>query len=241
METGTDAFGRALRAQHDGDRAYYEVTERDDGHVGAIPVATYFSSYDEWPPQVQAAVDRVEGRVLDVGCGAGRHALYLQERGHAVLGVDVSPRAVAVCEARGLERTAEADVADLERLDETFDAVLMLGNNFGLVGTAERAPSVLGALDAVTAPDAVVFAGSLDPHDTEDPSHLAYHERNRERGRLPGAVRIRVRFRRHATDWFDYLHASPSEMAAVVEASPWELRETIDGDGPGYVGVLGKG
>lgn len=239
METGDDAFGRALRAQLDGEQAY-EVTERDDGHVDAIPVATYFSAYDEWPPYVREAVDRVEGRVLDLGCGAGRHALHLQERGHDVLGVDVSPGAVAVCEERGLEWTAQADVVDLDQLDETFDAVLMLGNNFGLLGTSERAPTVLRALDAVTASDAVVFAESIDPHDTEDPAHLAYHEHNRERGRLPGAVRIRVRFRQQATDWLDYLHASPSEMEDVVAESAWSVRETFAGDGPGYVGVLEK-
>ncbi|WP_067658280.1 class I SAM-dependent methyltransferase [Nocardia harenae] len=39
------------------------------------------------------------GRVLDIGCGAGEHTILLTERGHDVLGVDFSPRAIDV--ARG--------------------------------------------------------------------------------------------------------------------------------------------
>lgn len=239
MDPGDDAYGAALRAHHAGEESY-EVVERDDGYVGPPgDPAVYFSPPDEWAERERVAVDRAEGRVLDVGCGAGRHALYLQERGHAVVGIDASPGAVEVSRDRGVD-ARECDVADVRDLDEEpFATVFMGGNNFGLVGTRATAPRILGGLAAVTADDAQILAQTRDVHATTDPDHLAYHEFNRERGRLPGALRIRVRHGMRATPWFDYLMVSPAEMREVVEPTPWHVAEVLepndlDADGQYY-------
>jgi SAM-dependent methyltransferase len=240
MESDADAFGRALRAHHEGEEAF-EIVERDDGFVSVGPGPAYFAEYEDWPACERRAMDHVEGRVLDVGCGAGRHALHLQDRGRDVVGIDVSPGAIEVCRGRGLDRAEVLDVTDVAELDGPFDTALMLGNNFGLVGTAERAPAVLGALAEITASDALLVAQSMDPHDTDHPAHRASHERNRERGRLPGAIRQRVRFEQYATDWYDYLHASLEEMREVVADTPWQVTETDECSGGTYVGLLRKG
>jgi SAM-dependent methyltransferase len=236
-----DAYGEALRAYHETGESF-EVVERDDGFVGSPgDPALYFSDPDEWAAHERAALDRAEGRVLDVGCGAGRHALYLQERGHDVVGIDVSPGAVAVSRDRGVD-ARECDIADVRDLDAgTFDTVVMGGNNFGLVGTRATAPHIFGGLAAVTSNDARILAETSDVHATEDPDHLAYHEFNRERGRLPGALRIRVRYRRHATPWFDYLMVSPEELRAVLEPTVWELVDVFEADeGTQYYADLRK-
>jgi SAM-dependent methyltransferase len=78
-------------------------------------------------------------RVLDVGCGPGRHSLALASRGYDVLGVDASPDFVARAEtaagAAGLPATfAVLDVRTLE-YEEEFDAVICLcQGGFGLLG-----------------------------------------------------------------------------------------------------------
>ena len=56
------------------------------------------------------------GRALDVACGRGRHALFLAERGLAVVAVDRDPAAVAALRAEAARRVLalEARVADLE-------------------------------------------------------------------------------------------------------------------------------
>jgi 2-polyprenyl-3-methyl-5-hydroxy-6-metoxy-1,4-benzoquinol methylase len=55
----------------------------------------------------------VKGRVLDIGCGAGRHSLYLQNQGFQVLGIDNSPLAVKVAKLRGLKRVKVMSIEDI--------------------------------------------------------------------------------------------------------------------------------
>ena len=239
--TTGDAFGEALRAHHE-DRHGYVIVERDDGVVSpSVGGEFYFSPPEEWSEHERVAVEMAEGRVLDVGCGAGRHALALQDRGHDVTAIDVSAAAVEVARDRGVEDARVVDVADVaDELDPTYDTVCMLGNNFGLVGTAERAPSVLDALADVTAHDGQLLAESMDPTATDERVHLDYHESNRERGRLPGAVRQRIRFEDLATPWHDYLHAAPETMRDLVAETHWTLTDVIEGERSGYVGQLTK-
>jgi SAM-dependent methyltransferase len=85
-------------------------------------------------------------RVLDACCGRGRHARELTARGYRVVGVDLDAEAVA--EAERLEPDAEfrqLDVRELASLDREFDAVVSLGQTFGLFD-AEANAAVLRAM-----------------------------------------------------------------------------------------------
>lgn len=77
-------------------------------------------------PAVRTLVDGLApGRALDAACGTGRHAGYLAERGHEVVGVDGSPEMLARAVAR--VPTAGFLLGDLERLpvaDSAFDVVV---------------------------------------------------------------------------------------------------------------------
>jgi SAM-dependent methyltransferase len=75
------------------------ITERNDGFIETEDPRIWFSKYDEWLDVEKKAMGYVKGRmVLDIGCGTGRHALYLQkERGFDVFGIDKSPLAIKIC------------------------------------------------------------------------------------------------------------------------------------------------
>ena len=81
----------------------------------------------------QVALQKAKGRVLDVGCGAGSHSLYLQnELGLDVKAIDISPRAIAACYLRGIREAQVQDVMTLE--GEKFDTILLLMNGAGMCG-----------------------------------------------------------------------------------------------------------
>ena len=91
MKPEEDAVGQEIWAYYQG-REVFEIWERDDGYIAAYSTEPkrYFLEYDDWALHEKKAMEFVKGEVLDIGCGAGRHSLYLQKRGFDVLGIDSS-------------------------------------------------------------------------------------------------------------------------------------------------------
>ncbi len=242
MKASEDAYGRALLAQYESGEPVAEFIERSDGYMdtGADPGA-YFETYREWPVAERRAICFAKGRVLDIGCGAGRHSLYLQEKGLAVTGVDSSPGAIQVCKLRGLRRALVRPISDIDKFKPgSFDTVLMLGNNFGLFGSAAGAKRLLKKLSRITSQDARIIAGTRNPHLTTDPDHLRYQRLNRQRGRMPGQIRLRVRYGRIIGPWFDYLLVSPKEMETLLKDSGWGIEQLIGSGEPSYYAIIRK-
>jgi hypothetical protein len=144
--------------------------------------------------------------------------LHLQKRGHEIVGIDNSPLAIRVCIERGVEDVRLMSITQLSSRLGRFDTILMMCNNFGLLGGMERAKWILKRLKGLTTRDAKIIGASTDPYRTENPHHLRYHDLNRRRGRMPGQVRIRIRYQTYASEWFDYLLASREEMGRSSKA-----------------------
>jgi SAM-dependent methyltransferase len=234
-----DAFGRAVYQEFHGHPAIATL-EREDGYVDWDPAAEYLLPYRAWRPSQRAALRAARGRVLDVGCGAGRHAVALQARGHDVLGIDVSPLAIRTARERGLRRARAVALADFRARPESFDTVVMFGNNFGLFANAHRARVLLRRLHRMTGASGRILAESNDVHRTRDPAHRRYQARNRARGRMSGQIRLRYRFRQFASPWFDYLMVSPRELCDLVGGTGWRLTRTFRSGGSTYVALLEK-
>jgi SAM-dependent methyltransferase len=247
-----DAFGEILRAalaEETGagprptiggriPRPVIEIVERDDGLINGAPAARYLCGPDEWQPFDLRALDRLDASTLDIGAGAGRLALALQDRGVPVTALDVSAGAVEVATARGVRETVCATVEEHAASGATYDRFALLGNNLGLLGSRESAPRFLAALAAMARPGARLVGQGTSPYPSTDELHLAYHDRNRAAGRLPGQLRVRVRYRDLATEWFDYLLCTPNELAEVVAPTAWRLAGVDDADAPFYVATL---
>jgi len=222
-----DAFGQLLL-----DGTNPEIIERDDGFIN-VSKLNYFASVTQWPSVERRGLRWARGRVLDAGVGAGRVALELQQRGRSVVGIDVSPGAVEVARRRGVR---DVRLIALEDVDESlghFDTIVMFGNNFGLFGSPAKARRLLRRLRPLA--DRIV-AASNDPTATDDAAHLAYQERNLSRGRMPGQLRLRVRYRDLTGPWFDYLIVGPDEMESILEGTQWRIRRLLEGGERRYSG-----
>lgn len=235
-----DAFGRLLLDYLAGEASQLTL-ELDDGRAGpALPADVFFTEHREWPAPEQQVFEFVHGRVLDVGCGAGRHSLEAQRRGLGVVAIDISPGAVEVCRRRGVRDVRLLPLAAVDASLGAFDTVLVMCGNFGLVGTATDAVLVLRTLHGMTESSAIIVLDSVDPHQDTNPADLAYQEENRARGRLPGQVTIRLRYRGSATPWFELLNLSARELEHLVAEAGWQLAHLVEGEPSEYYAVLEK-
>jgi len=217
------------------------VLELDDGRIELYSLKNFFSTYKHWPSTERKAMRYVRGRVLDIGCGAGRHALFLQEKGHKVVGIDQSPLAIQVCKQRGVKDARLLAATQIDSSLGTFDTFIMFGGNFGLVGSIKGARQILRRLSRIASDHARILANTRDPyHPPDDPYWLEYHEINRQKGRMAGQNRMRVRYLGFTSPWFDWLLVSRDEMEYILQGTAWVVKKYIGTDTPTYVAVIEK-
>ncbi len=242
MKTSQDAYGQTLLAQFKHKTPTAEIIERDDNYIDTgSDDGLYFTEYAQWSPLERRAVEFAAGRILDIGCGAGRHALYLQEKGFDVTGIDNSPGAIKVCKLRGLKKALVRPIEDAGKFKaNSFDTIQMFGNNFGLFGNFENARLILKKFARITAPDAQIIAGTRNPYQTTEPEHLQYLRLNKRRGRMGGQLKIRARFGKTIGEWFDYLFVSPTEMQNILKETDWQIKKFIEPEAANYFAVIGK-
>ena len=186
-------------------------------------------------------MEYIRGTTLDIGCGAGRVTLPLQQNGVDVIGIDHSPLAIRICRERGIK---DARILPITQVSANklglFDTIVMTGNNFGLFGSLKRARWLLRRFHRMTTVRGRIVAETTDPYATDDPVQLAYMARNRARGRMSGQFRHRERYRNLKGPWFDWLFVSRDEMQDVVAGTGWVVRKLIEPEGDQYVCVLEK-
>jgi SAM-dependent methyltransferase len=200
-----------------------EIVERNDGHIelGAGPTG-YFAEYEEWPASERDAIKHLRGRVLDVGCGAGRVALHLQERGYDVVGIDYSRRAVRTARERGVRKTRVGDIERVGSLISRYDSILLFGNNMGVFGSPARAKRLLLAWSRAARPGTRLFLESTDPTSGGAPIlDREFVRRNQQRGKPVGQCRMRIWYAGRHSDWIPWFFVSRSEMRAILGDAGW--------------------
>ncbi|WP_299592077.1 bifunctional 2-polyprenyl-6-hydroxyphenol methylase/3-demethylubiquinol 3-O-methyltransferase UbiG [uncultured Tateyamaria sp.] len=211
---------------------------RDDGHVDRHDPDLYFAPAPfahEIP-----LLEKVDGPVLDVGCGAGRTLLWLEKRGVSATGVDLSRGAVEVARMRGCQDVRFGDIMDPELpfQGNTFRTAVVFGNNIGIGGTYAGAETLLRRLAHVVAPGGQLLVTGLDIANTDQEHHLAYHQHNIERGRPRGEIAMRFEYRGAVEDWIQWFHPEPDELERMAKATGWIVEDIGPAVGPFYTGVF---
>ncbi len=155
-----DILGKALLEYYEGRRGRLLTSHSTLGTSEEVDPGYFFRGFEQMPDLEQQALVLARGRTLDVGCGAGSHALYLQQTGLDCHGLDPSPGALAVARARGLQKASESAILDFQV--GNFDTVLLLMNGAGLAGTLADLAPLLRHLASLLAPGGQILLDSSD-------------------------------------------------------------------------------
>lgn len=156
-----DLFGKAILDYQTNNSPEDLITETSISEADEMSVAYLFRSYAEMPKLEQKALQLAKGKVLDVGCGAGSHSLYLQnELNLEVTAIDISANAIKACELRGLKNAKVQDIMQLE--GEKFDTILLLMNGAGMCGKLKNIPNFLQKLKSLLTDEGQILVDSSD-------------------------------------------------------------------------------
>lgn len=177
-----------------------------------MPVAHLFRTFNQMPRLEQKALSMAKGRVLDIGAGAGCHALALQERGLEVKAIDISPLSCEVMKERGVK---DAECVNLfnPQLQGKYDTLLLLMNGTGIAGKLNRLPMLLNRLKELLAEGGQILIDSSDLkyiYENEDGSmdidlNAPYY----------GEVDYQMQYKNIKGEPFDWLYTDPMLLASI--------------------------
>lgn len=155
-----DIMGQALldfqQGQYTEDILTYSSLDEED----SIPLPYLFRSFKDMPRLEQKALQLCKGDVLDIGCGAGSHSLYLQEKGFTVIALDSSAGAVETCRLRGLKNVVQTDIMEYNK--GKFDTLLLQMNGIGIAGKLKNLNGLFTHLKSLLNPMGQFLLDSSD-------------------------------------------------------------------------------
>ncbi len=138
------------------------LTETSISELDELPIAHLFRNFDEMNALEKRALQLAKGKVLDAGSGAGSHSLYLQnERNLLVTAMDISPKAIEICQKRGIKNTVCENLLDFSS-EEKFDTILLLMNGTGIFETIDKLDLYLEKLHSLLNPNGQILIDGTD-------------------------------------------------------------------------------
>jgi len=223
-----DAMGTAARDFFENGINAVTVLERlPDGYTEEMPISIYFESFDEWPEYDRATIQWAKGRVLDVGVGAGRVALWLQEQGHDVVGIDLSGHCLDICRKRGVKDVRFHNILEGPLENEKFDTVVLLGHNLGIAGRHDNVGPYLRMLASMLNPGGHILLTQVNWEKTRKPEHLELQEANRVAGRHPVEFALNIKYG-DVAEKFDWCLTNQDELRDIAGEIGLDVVAIID-------------
>jgi len=224
-----DILGQAISDYyHKGQSATLWVHD-DHGPKVEMPVSTYFRDESHMPALERMALSLCKGEVLDIGAGAGSHALALQQRGLAVTALDISPLAAEVMRQRGVQQVHTGDI--FQYRGTQADTLLLLMNGIGLCGNTRRLRRFLQLAQQWLKPGGQLL------FDSSDVAYL-YEEGLPVLDHYYGEIRCRYEYQRQKTDWFTWLYIDRATLALIAADEGWRSEVLFDDGNDQYLARL---
>ncbi len=224
----SDILGQAIHDHYHKLQPHKLWIHNQYGPKEEMPVATYFRDEDDMPDLEWLALNECRGRVLDIGAGAGSHALALQSRDVAVTALEISPLAAQVMRERGVKHTALADIFTYNQ--GKFDTLLLLMNGVGLAGT------ISGLTQLLTHLGTLLNQGGQILFDSSDVAYL--YEGNLPAGGYYGEIAYQYEYNKQKTGWFNWLYADEHTMQTIATQTGFKMEVLLEDEYGQYLARL---
>jgi SAM-dependent methyltransferase len=229
-----DLFGQAILDYQTQNTPEDLVTETNISEADEMSVAYLFRTYQDMPKIEKKALQLAKGKILDVGCGAGSHSLYLQQKGFEVTAIDISPNAIKACQLRGVKDARVQHLLELE--NEQFDTILLLMNGTGIFGTLAETSKYLQKLKSLLTPDGQILIDSSDIiymfDQDEDGAYMVpatgYY----------GELTFNVSYKGQTEDSFPWLYLDYNTLQNAAHANGLQCELLLEGDHFDYLARL---
>ncbi len=218
-EVHGDPMGVAILDCHQNGKSADIVVVSDICEDDVIPLEILFRSYEEMPELEKIALNKAQGNILDVGAGAGSHALYLQQKGKSVQAIDISAGAVEFMKSQGVN-ARQIDLFDLK--EEQFDTIYMLMNGIGIAGTLSNLENTLLHLKSLLNSGGKLYCDSSDiRYLYEDEEGALWIDLNTE---YHGNFRFQMKYKDEIGPWFDWLYVDYENLAQAVVKTGMKIK-----------------
>ena len=230
-----DLFGKAILDYQTGNNPEDLITETTISESDEMSVAYLFRGFEKMPKMEQKALSISKGKILDVGCGAGSHSLYLQEKGFDVTSIDISPNAIKACQLRGLKKATVQDVMSMK--EEQFDTILLLMNGAGMCGRLKNISSFLQQLKRLLTENGQILVDSSDIiymfDEDEDGGKWIPGDNN-----YYGEVEFTVSYKGETEKPFDWMYIDYNTLQNAALANGLSCKLILKGDHFDYLAQL---
>lgn len=193
-----------------------------------MPVDIYLRNEDDMPDIEWLAIEKCNGKVLDIGAGAGSHALVLLERNIDVTALDISPLLAKVMRDRGVKNIAQTDI--FEYSEGGFDTVLLLMNGIGLAGTLTRLKKLLGHFNTLLNPNGQILFDSSD---------VAYlFNNNQPKDHYYGEIAYQYAYKGNRSAWFSWLYVDEKTMIDIASECGFDMNVLLEDEYGQYLARL---
>jgi len=155
-----DLFGKALLDYQNGNATENIKTFSSVSGEDVFLLPYLFRNFDEMPVVERKALELASGKILDIGCGAGSHSLYLQKTTKNITAIDTSAGAIKTCKLRGVNEVFQQDIWNIT--DKHFDTLLLLMNGIGICGKLQFLPKFLNHLKYLLTKKGQIILDSTD-------------------------------------------------------------------------------
>ncbi|BDD04627.1 class I SAM-dependent methyltransferase [Aureibacter tunicatorum] len=225
-----DIYGEGLWDYFTGDDEATFTLQNDYGNPEDMPVEVFFYDEEDLTLLEKKSIDLCKGKVLDVGAGAGRHSLMLTKRLHKVKSIDISPLAVQLMQARGVEDAECVDIFEMQE-NEKFDTILLMMNGIGLAQKVENVVVLLEKLKKLLTPKGrIVF-------DSSDLAYL-YEGEPLPFDKYYGEVKFRYKYHGNKSDWFGWVYVDQKMMNSLANKAGFNMNVKYTDEHEQYLAVL---